>query len=328
MRAGSADVTTTTASEQTISTDLESGRATTEDPARTASAPRRVRTALVLAAGLVVGLAAAILVPRILGGDDPDPITVTQPTRVLSDDDVVDSPEDLLPDDVPLPAGAGAATPEAAVRGFLDAEAAQDLETSFGFLSAEERTIYGTPTGWISAHADVIPPVTGYRLGEVTEGPDGTTLAGTVTFSPSLDQVVGLVPAEAEVTWLVVLGPDDAWGVSVENSAFEPLYPSDDGVAPAAQAWVAARRSCEQPENEFPGLLGPAPLVTSLCDAAGEVDVAEPEALDSATDTEISTAFGDETAEAARLVRLTGGAELGIVLVPLGDEWTVIAVVP
>lgn len=278
--------------------------------------------------GLLVGVAAAVLVPRLLGaGDDPDPISVTQPTRVLSDDEVVDSPDDLLPDDVPLPPGSGAATAEAAVTGFLDAEVAGDFETSFGFLSAEERTIYGTPAGWVAAHADVVPPVTGYDIAEASEGPDGTTVSGSVSFTPGLDQVVGLVPAEARVTWLVTLGPDDAWGVSFEGSTFEPLRPGDDGVAPAAQRWVDARQGCELPSNEFSGRIGSGLLAESLCEA-DDVEVGGPEALDDATDTEIATAFGPETTDAARLVRVTGDTELGIVLVPIGEQWTVIGVVP
>lgn len=300
-----------------------------EDPTDDARPGRRSgRTAIVLVLGLLVGVAAAVLVPRLLDRDDEvaDPISVTQPTRVLRDDEVVDSPEDLLPDDVPLPPGAGATTPEAAVSGFLDAEVAGDFDTSFGFLSPDERTIYGTPAGWISNHADVIPPVTAYELGEVVEGPDFTTVSGTVSFTPSLNQVVGLVPARAEVTWNVVLGPDDAWGVSVEESAFEPVLPDEGGADPAARSWVEDRVRCQEPTNEFGGLIGPATLVESLCDADVEVDA--PEGLDDAVDTQIATAFGPETSDAARLVRVTGDTELGIVLVPIGEQWTVIGIVP
>lgn len=310
-----------------MATKDEAHDATAEGPS--GSRPRRVRTLLAVVLGLLVGVAVAVVASGLLSSDDDGAATplVTQPTRTLSDDEPVDSPADLLPDEVPLPPGAGAASAEAAVTGFLDAEVAGDLEASFGFLSADERTIYGTPPVWIASHADVIPPVTGYEIDEVTEGPDDTTVAGTVSFTPSLDQVVGLVPAQARVRWLATLGPDGAWGVSVESSAFEPLRPSDDGVAPAARTWADARRSCEVPANELTGRIGSSPLAESLCDA-GDVTLTDSEVLDSATSSLISTAFGADTSEAARLVRISGGAELGIVLVPIGDEWTVIGVVP
>jgi hypothetical protein len=108
----------------------------------------------------------------------------------------------------------------------------------------------------------------------------------------------------------------------------EPLYPSEEGVAPAAQQWLEARQRCETPANEFAGLLGPPQLAEPLCGADGDLETGEPAPLDDVQTNAFATAFGPETAEIARLVRVSGPVELGAVLVPIGDDWTVIGVVP
>ena len=282
-----------------------------------------------LALGLLVGVAAAVLVPRILDRDDgPGAAVPAAQGRTLDGDEVITSPEDLLPDDVEVPPGAGAESAEAAVTGFLDAEVAKDFRTSFGFLSSTDRIAFGSPAGWVAGHADVLAPVTAYELGEVSEGDGVTTVVTTVTFEPALDQVTGLTPGEARVAWEVLEAEDGTWGVALDTSAVEPTYPPAEGAGAAARTWVDARQACSEAPNERQGLVGAAPLADALCDAEGELSLGEVSALDDAAASTISTAYGPEAAAAARAVRITGSVELTAVLAPVGDEWSVIGVLP
>ena len=319
------------AQEASISTGTESAvEQRSEDHAAAAPpsptpARRRLPTLLLVVLGLIAGIAGAVLVPRLLDGDEAppagDPAIADRP---------IDAPADVRAADADVPPGAGAATPEAAVTGFLDAEVAGDLATSFGFLSEEDRTTYGSPAGWEAGHADAMPPVLGYELEPVPPSEGAAASAVTmVALEPGLDQVVGLTPARARVTWDVRQGTDGAWGVSLgEGTTFEALHPSDEGAGPAAQRWVDARQRCETPPNEFGGMVGRAVLADALCGAEGELSLGEPGPLGDIDATTFTTAFGPETAEASRLVRISGAVELGAVLAPIGDEWTVIGVVP
>lgn len=321
------------ASEVEISTDLAEEEAAVGGdaggaPSRSRSRGRG-RTALVLVLGLLVGVAAAVVVPRILDRDEGTGAAVpAAQERTLDGDEVITSPEDLLPDGVEVPPGAGAQSPEAALTGFLDAEVAKDFETSFGFLSSTDRIEFGSPAGWVAGHADVLPPVLAYEPGEVSQGDGVATVVTTVTFEPGLDQVVGLTPGQARVAWEVLEAEDGSWGVSLDTSAVEPIYPPAEGAGAAARTWVDDRQACTDPANEREGLVGAAPLADTLCGAEGELSLGEVSVLDEAATATISTAFGPETAAASRAVRITGSVELAAVLAPIGDEWFVIGVLP
>lgn len=285
---------------------------------------RRVPTALLVLLGLVAGIVGAVVVPRLL--DDRGDTATEAPTPGTG---AVDRPSVTTPADPDIPAGARAESPEAAVRGFLDAEVAKDFETSFGFLSAADRAAHGSPAGWVAAHADAIPPVLGYELEPVTPGLGEASAVAMVRFEPGLDQVVGLTPGRARVTWDVRQDADGTWGVSLgESTTFEPLYPSADEAGPAARRWADARRACDTPENEYATLVGTRGLAEALCGASGDVSTGEPAPLGDIEAARFATAFGPETAVAARVVRLRGAVELGAVLAPIGDVWTVIGVVP
>ena len=283
-----------------------------------------------LVLGLVVGVAAAVLIPRLLdGGDDEtERVAPEGEGRTLAEDEPVTTPEDLLPDDVEVPLGAGAASAEAALTGFLDAEVAGDYEASFGFLSSTDRVTYGSPAGWVAGHADVVPPVLDYEVGEASEGDGVTTIVTTMTLEPGLDQVVGLTPGRARVAWELLEADDGTWGVALDTSAIEPIFPPAEEAGAAARAWVTERQACREPVNERDGLIGATGLADSLCDAAGKLTVGDVEVLDETATTTVSTAFGPETAAASRVVRIDGSLTLGAVLAPIGDEWVVIGILP
>lgn len=297
------------------------------DRPRTATVGRARWTIVgAVAGGLLVGFLAAVVATRLLGGDGPGSDATAAGNRTIPGE--VDSPDDLLPEDVPIPAGAGAASADAALRGFLDAEVAGDYEGSFGYLADGLRADYLSPAGWVSAHADVVPPILGYEIGERTaSGEDRALIQTVLSLAPGLDQVVGLTPAEAVVEWDVVRG-SDGWGVSLETSPFRPVWPDDAGAEPAARAWAEQRQQCESPENERTGLIGSPVLADSLCDAGGAIELDAPQPLDDAAAQPFFSAYGADAAAAARSVRISGAAELGVVLVPIGDDWTVIGVIP
>ena len=273
--------------------------------------------------GLTIGLGIAVAGPKVFGDDDgPRPAAGRFVTGEIT------RPEQLLPEDVTVPTGAGAASAEEAVVEFLDAEMRGDFAASFGYLADVARVEYGSPAGWMSAHADVLPPVSGYELGEQVPVDDGREVITTrVTLQPGLDQVVGLTAATAVVRWDVVRG-EDGWGVSLESSPFEPVFPSDAGAVPAATSWAESRQRCETPANQFGGLVGSPSLARALCDTSGPVAATGPSPLDEAAGQPIFTAFGSDAFAAARVVRIAGPTELAAVLVPIGDEWTVIGVLP
>lgn len=287
----------------------------------------RTTTAFALVGGLLLGLIIAVVGARLMS-DDSSPAASDGPDNRVAPDEV-DAPQDLLPDDQPIPPGAGAETAEEALTGFLDAEVASDFTTSFGYLDDGSRSAFTSPEFWVASHANELAPITDYEIQESTqEGEDRTLIDTSVSFVPGLDQVIGLTPARASVTWDVVRGDDGSWGVSLDSSAVRPEYPSDEGAVPAVETWAAARQSCEDPGNEWGTVVGSPSLATQLCDAGGTVALGEIEALDEAESQPVFTAFGPETVTAARVVRLSGPAEFSVVVVPIGDEWTVIGILP
>lgn len=265
-----------------------------------------------------------MLGPRLFDDGDTTTDAISEARRTLdAANPDIDAPEDLI-DDGPVPPGAGAESAEAAVAGFLDAEAEGDFETSFGFLSAADRQLYRSPAGWEASHADVFPTVVDYEIEEV--GPD--LVVTTVMFEPGLDPVVGLTPGRARITWDVPAGPEGDRGVALETSQVEAIYPAEEGAAAAARVWVDARQACEPPTNERTLLLGVPSLADELCDADGSPSLGDPQPLDDIQATPFFTAFGAEAVSASRVVRVSGPVELGAVLAPIGDEWSVIGVVP
>jgi hypothetical protein len=283
---------------------------------------RGVPTALVAVLGVLAGLLVAIVGPMLLSSDGGTPIPGAVPRTAPAD---AKAPADVLPDG-PTPPGAGAASPSAALTSFLDAEVRRDYRTSFGFLDDVDRSTFGSPAGWVAAHANAIAPVVEYSMADVSERDGSASIAALVTFEPGLDQVVGLIPRQANVSWQVNRGTDGAWGVSLDSSAIEPIYPTADGALPAAQAWLDARRACSAPSNERAGLVGSPALAGPLC-GAGPLTLGSVAPLTDLEAAPIATAFGAEARSAARLVRVSGAVDLGVVLVPIGDQWTVIGVV-
>ncbi len=268
---------------------------------------RPVVVALAVAFGLALGIGATIA----LTTDDETPVAPPELT----------DPVTTVPTDEEAPPGASATSPEAAVEGFLGAEVAENLEASFGYLSADARSEFGSPAGWIANHADLVPPVVGYEVEEV----DDDEVVTLVRFEPGLDQIQGLVAERVRVTW-ATSEDGGSWGVDLFSSTQEPLHPSDDSAPAAVRAWAEGHQDCGTPRTWDGNLQGSPTLAERLCGQEGQVEVGPPLPLGSIDAGPFLAAFGPEVGEWARVVAVTAPVELRAVVAPIGQEWLVIGV--
>lgn len=172
----------------------------------------RGRTAAVVLA-VVVGLTLGVgLTLALTGGDDSSttaPLDATDPSVPTT------APNSGAP-----PPGAVAGSPEAAVEGFLAAEIAGDLDASFGFLSAEAWSRFGSPASWTASHADLLAPIRAYEVEEVDE----SEVITLVTFEPGLDEVKGLVAERTRVVW-TTSADGGSWGSISPPARGSPCTP-------------------------------------------------------------------------------------------------------
>lgn len=274
-------------------------------------------TILAVACGLALGIGVTVALSR--DSDDGRQLAdVEEPTAFNE------------AEEGPAPPGADVSDPRVAVEGFLDAEIAQDFTSSFGFLSTATRAGYSSPERWVASHADVLPPVRNYEIEELRAPVDDSGQAevvALVTFEPSLDQVVGLVPERSRVTW-VTADDGGSWGVDLATSTFQPLYPSEDEAPGAVREWAEAHQRCGPAPSWDGNLVGSPALAEALCGVDGEVRVGESGPLTEVDAGPVLAAFGPEAADWARVVPLTGPLELRAVVAPIGQQWLVIGVLP
>lgn len=267
--------------------------------------------------GLTLGIGLTIALTRgPSGGASSNPLDLAEPTPLTTPTD-----------EGPPPPGAAATSPQAAVEGFLSAEIAGDLTASFGYLSEMARRGFGSPEAWTAAHADLLPPVTGYEIEQVAPpGADGEAeVVALVEFEPGLDEVVGLVPERSRVTWATA-GQDGSWGVDLAATTLEPQYLSDESAPAAVEAWAEAHQECRPAPSWDGNLLGSPALAERLCGAPGAVEVGDAGPLSSVDSAPFFAAFGPEAAQWARVVPVTAPVPLRAVVAPIGQEWLVIGV--
>ena len=218
----------------------------------------------------------------------------------------------------PLPP---AATPEAAVRGLLDAMIAGDAQRSFGRLAAADRATYGPVGVWEDQLSDLAHYV-GYRVA----GTSGTTVQTDVTIEPRLDEVVGYIPSRAHVTWTTV-AEDGGYRVSFSSTLTDPVLPTDASATNAAAEWVAAREGCRPGDTYAGNLIGEPVLADALCHSTGTYRAGVVEGLASFHNPSLLlNAFGAEAPAFVRVVPLKGPASIEVALAPFGDRWQVVGV--
>lgn len=221
--------------------------------------------------------------------------------------------------------GHPATSPRAAVEALLDAEARRDFAASYHFLSAPDRERYRSPAEWVAAHAHLLP-VTGFKVEREAPRDDRAEVVTLTDLAAGLDEVVGLVPAQARIRWTAV-AEDGGWRVAYAEADVTPLYPDEAGVTAAAREWATARQQCTPGRTHAGGLIGRESLAASLCGASGPVETSSPASLpDDIAVTPFLSAFGPEVGSWARVVRITSPATLDVVLAPLAEEWVVLGV--
>ncbi|MCC6436406.1 MAG: hypothetical protein IT196_15325 [Acidimicrobiales bacterium] len=214
--------------------------------------------------------------------------------------------------------GVPAPTAEAAVRAYLDAEVRRDYATSFAQLGAADRRAAVDPIRWAAMHSQ-LPSYTSYRV-------DATApqVATTVAIQPVLDEVVGLVPSEARITWSTVQ-EDGGYRISLNASRFDPVFPPDADAPSAVLAWMQRQQACDHRTEYAGSFIGPTSLSDRLCKLRGTFSASDAKPLDAyANSTAVVTAFGPEATTWARVVTLTGPGHLEVVAAPLGKHWVVI----
>lgn len=283
------------------------------------------------ALALVIGFGVAAL-PRVLANDTDEVATKATrgnpraiPTQVVTSRAATSPTPAVLAAPVAPEAPAPAATtPMATVDAFLRAEKAGDFSTSFGLLAIGDRTTQQSRAGWTAAHAQ-LPVVRNFALGAVRAGSDRAEVDSTLVLKAELDPVVGLVPAAATATW-VVLAEDGGWRVDFAESTLTPQYPSPDAAPAAARAWVGGHGGCRGRARA--GLLGVGRLADEVCAARGSVRVGTPVALEPGESSDaFLAAYGPDVFTWARVVPVTSPARAGAVLAPLGPRWRVIGLV-
>lgn len=277
--------------------------------------------ALTLVIGLAVGLGAARLLARDSGPRSSLPQDAPDQPTAGSSRTAEPAGEAPAPPEGTAPPISSATTPEAAVSGFLTAEALQDYEASYEYLTETDRATYPTAARWTADHGSLVP-IASFTVEEATEE-RVTTLTGLRSM---LDPVLGLVPARARSVWPVV-EEGGGWRVRFLMATMQPLYPSDEGVAAAARTWLEARQDCRTEAQTSASLLGAAELAEQLCDAEGEVAVDPPGVLTDGTDTTaLLNAYGPEAFTWARAVEVRAPVPMRLVLAPVDDEWVVAAI--
>lgn len=274
-----------------------------------------VTLASTLVVGVALGVVGGIAVFRGQGADEPPERPEVAPAAVPAAAQAASLP---VPSAVPV---AAATSPEAAVAGFLAAEAGRDHEGSYAFLSAADRVAWPTAAAWVAAHGD-LPPITGAEVIEVR--PDAVVTA--TSLDARLDPVIGLVPARATGTWATV-AEGGAVRVHFSASTLQPAYPSDEGVGEAVATWAEARVGCRtEAQADFP-LLGSPGLADQLCGATGALDLGAPGTLvDGDRTLTLLDAFGPEVFAWARAVDVRAPVAMTVVAAPVGEVWLVVGV--
>lgn len=289
-----------------------------------AGAPRRRRgrDVVIVAVGLAAGLGVSVFAGdvRDLVRGDAAPAPAAAPLRPS-----VEEFADVEPVSAEATPSSPAASPSAAVEQFLAAEREGDHARSFALLGSDGRATYRSPAAWRASHANFFP-ITGFEVRGVNDAGQRPEVVTGVRYRSGIDEVIGLVPASAEVTWPVV-EEDGGWLVDFDGAQIFPELPADDGAADATRRWALARQGCEEAEEYSAGLVGAATLADELCDAEGRLELGAVSPLEVDDSAALVSAFGAAATSWARTVRISAPVPMTVVLAPVADRWLVVGVI-
>jgi len=226
-----------------------------------------------------------------------------------------------------------AGSARAAVRRFLQAGAAGDLDVAYGLLDRAGHTRYPTLARFTRAQADRAA-VTAVRVGAERRAGDGRAeVTVTLAHPPAIDPFAGLVPGRTVEVWRASR-QDGRWRVAAEPVSVRAELPGDGRAPEAVTAWVQRLLGCDRQGaaalQAGAELYGPADLAGLPCRERGRWTVAAPQGFDAAVEPEaFVAAFGPEVGSWARLVPVQGpGTRFSVVVGPLGDAWRVLGTDP
>jgi hypothetical protein len=289
---------------------------------------QRISTLAIAVATLAVGFGGAAATRSIGGTTDaaqstaltPNPrSSATEPRELTS----ATSPAKAAAVDAELPVPP-APTPVDAIEWLLVAETNGDWSTSFGLLSRSDRSIAPTRARWALAHGQ-LETIEGFELGAVRSGATRTEVDVVLHLHAELSEVIGLVPATADSTWIAV-AEDGGWRVEYGSTDLRPRYPDSADAVAAVRNWSNDRRACHAGVSDT--LLGSRAVLDALCATDRRVDVNEVEPLIPGQSTDaFLAAYGPEVFDWARVVPVRSPVALRAVVAPIGDRWRVIGVI-
>ena len=218
----------------------------------------------------------------------------------------------------------GAGSPRDAVAGLLEAEKTGDHAASYRFISERGRAKYRDADDW--AHLrEQLPAVTGFRVDKTSD----EAVEAIVDHKPGLDPFVGLSLAHDRERW-TVRRAGGRWTVDPEP-AIDPILPAETKAGPVALQWATAIQRCDTASaatlQAVDRPFGSTNAADMLCRSRGALKASKVTDPPNGPDTaDLLAQYGGDVLLVSRAVIVTGGpAAVGILLVPIGDDWRVIA---
>jgi len=272
---------------------------------------------------LVSVLVALVVGASGCGGTSEESAGSRPPSRNATPVPAPSGPNDVIEVTGPADDQRPAPSPEAAVTSFLEAEIAGRFADSFAVLSTADRDELGSADQWSEQHS-ALPRVLSFTV--LSAGGDGA-LVTDVTYEPRVDEIAGVVPGAAQVTWGAVA---EGGGFVIDRlgSRVENRYPDAKLAAAGVTRWLDGLRS-GGPALGYDGtLLGQPSLVDRLSEATGRFRTTTTTSLERWGSSEVVTnAFGPEATTWAQVVHVDGPVSFDAVTAPFGQQWVVVGVV-
>lgn len=214
---------------------------------------------------------------------------------------------------------------KAALEELLAAEAANDHDRSYTFLSERGRAEYPSVEEWARQRAQ-LPAITGFEVVEAAE----SSVIALVEHEPGLDPFVGLSPARERQSWRA--SQEDGRWVFDGDPEIEPVYPPEERAVDAALEWARAVQRCDEGAarrlEAVEELYGDAAAAAGLCGSEGPVEADDVKPLPSGpASSDVVAQFSADALDWARSVPVRRpGDRFVLILAPIGDDWRVLGV--
>ena len=265
----------------------------------------------------------------------PDVAAVTEVDSAPSPVPETSSPEEIATTDsqAVLPVAEGKptaprtakATPTLALSALLAAEMERDHGISFDLLTTQGLAKYPTLDAWADRQTE-LPQITGFS--DVKE--EGEFVSALVNHKPGIDPFVGLQFASERQTWRA--GKTEAGWLLDPDPVVEPVLPPIEKVGESAAKWLEARKACNVGGAEelqaVPNLFGVSVGGAALCGSTSTYTAGPPGEATTSPETAILVGqYGPSIVRYTKTLEVVGGTDpFTVFLVPIGDQWRVIAV--